>query len=56
MMSKSSSNVWVQDKDFSAIQYIGQRELQEDFCQFRLLPDGGLLAILSDGMGGAHFR
>jgi serine/threonine protein phosphatase PrpC len=52
MMSKSSSNVWVQDKDFSAIQYIGQRELQEDFCQFRLLPDGGLLAILSDGMGG----
>lgn len=52
MMSKSSSHGWIQDENFSAIQYIGQRELQEDFCQFRLLPDGGLLAILSDGMGG----
>jgi PPM family protein phosphatase len=51
-MSKPSSRAWTQDKDFSGIQYIGQRESQEDFCQFRLLPDGGLLAILSDGMGG----
>ncbi len=51
-MSKLSSHSWIQDKDFSGIQYIGQRESQEDFCQFRLLSDGGLLAILSDGMGG----
>lgn len=37
--------------DFAAVQIIGEREKQEDYCRF-YCEDGKLLAVLADGMGG----
>lgn len=52
-MVKVASKLWIEGKDFSAIQYLGERASQEDYSQFRVFPsDGGLLSILADGMGG----
>jgi PPM family protein phosphatase len=52
-MSDKPLKLWSDGKDFSALQYVGERSSQEDYSQFRLFPsDFGLLAILADGMGG----
>ncbi len=52
-MEKLSNKLWIEGKDFSAIQYLGERTSQEDYSQFRLFPgDNGLLSVLADGMGG----
>lgn len=52
-MSNIALKFWSDGKDFSAVQYMGERASQEDYSQFRIFPsDLGLLAILADGMGG----
>jgi protein phosphatase len=53
MNSSSSIPELLQKINISQIEYLGDRQLQEDFSSHVLLDDGrGLLAVLADGMGG----
>ena len=44
---------FVEDRDFSGAEIVGDRKNQEDFHTFQLMDRGeGLLLVLADGMGG----